>query len=201
MATKYSHEHDHYLAAQIAQGNTSAENELYYRMYPRLYRQIRMYKVGDLNTEEIAQITLVKILLKLRSGKYQPRCRLTTWVYKIARNETINFFRRIKYDQHLISISEIFSEEHTQEDWDIPGKYKNPEEIFIEKESVTILKNAIEKLSNIRKDVFTQVAVDRVKYKEYAEQNNIPLVNVKTRLWYARKALQNMPEVRNLRNA
>lgn len=61
---------------------------------PRLYRQIRRMVYSHDDANDILQNTFVKAWLNLDS--FRGEARLSTWLYRIATNETLNFLQREK---------------------------------------------------------------------------------------------------------
>ena len=61
---------------------------------PQLYRQIRRMVYSHDDTNDILQNTFIKAWTNIES--FRGDARLSTWLYKIALNETLNFIHREK---------------------------------------------------------------------------------------------------------
>ncbi len=61
---------------------------------PQLYRQIRRMVYNHDDTNDILQNTFIKAYTHLDS--FRAEARLSTWLYRIATNETLNFLQRQK---------------------------------------------------------------------------------------------------------
>ena len=61
---------------------------------PQLYRQIRRMVYSHDDTNDILQNTFIKAWVNLDT--FRGDARLSTWLYRIATNETLNFLQRKK---------------------------------------------------------------------------------------------------------
>ena len=65
----------------------------------QLYWQIRRMGVGHDDTDDLLQNTFIKAWTSLDS--FRGEARLSTWLYRIALNETLNFLNRQRLQNHL----------------------------------------------------------------------------------------------------
>jgi RNA polymerase sigma-70 factor, ECF subfamily len=76
----------------IQRGDLEAFRDLYDAYYARVYNQV-VYSIGDeLQAEDLIQSIFLKVFRGLRNFRFGSS--LSTWIYRIARNECQDFTRR-----------------------------------------------------------------------------------------------------------
>ena len=114
--------------------------------------------------------------------KYTPDTNFKGWIYTIMRNIFINNYRRKVRSATIIDTTEdLYHLNLSQE-----SGLETPEGTFATKE----ISKAINEFTDEYKVPFTMY-VAGYKYSEIAEHMNLPLGTVKSRIYFARKRLQN----------
>ena len=92
---------DEELALQYAGGNNGAFDELLARNQSKLFTYI-MFVVRDQElANDIFQDTFVKVITKLKEGKYIDSGKFSYWITRIAHNVIMDWYRQQK-NEHLI---------------------------------------------------------------------------------------------------
>jgi RNA polymerase sigma factor (sigma-70 family) len=126
-----------------------------------------------------------------RINQYTPEYAFSTWLFKIASNNCIDFIRKKKID--LLSINRVYDDEEGIEmSHNIPGHGQDPEEKFIEKQKIKLMRDVVEKLKPHYKELITMRYFEEYSYEEIAEKLNLPLGTVKAQLFRAREFLYNV---------
>jgi RNA polymerase sigma factor (sigma-70 family) len=124
-------------------------------------------------------------------NQYTPDYAFSTWLFKIASNNCIDFIRKKKID--LLSINRVYDDEEGIEmSHNIPGHGQDPEEKFIEKQKIKLMREVVEKLKPHYKQLVTLRYFEEYSYEEIAEKMDLPLGTVKAQLFRAREFLYNI---------
>ncbi len=130
--------------------------------------------------EDLVQDTTLKVLYN--ESKYVDNVNFKGWVLTIMRNIFINNYRRKVRSATIIDTTEnLYHLNLSQE-----SGLETPEGTYATKE----ISKAINEFTDEYKVPFTMY-VAGYKYSEIAEHMNLPLGTVKSRIYFARKRLQN----------
>ena len=137
------------------------------------------------NSEE-AKDLLQETMLKALSNrdKFTDPRNFNSWAYTIMKNTFINNYRR------NVKSNTIFNK--TENNENLPHKME-----AVSPESEHAYKEIRKKVDNLQDDfrIPFQMFTDGFKYKEIAEQLEIPIGTVKSKIFFARqKLMENLPE-------
>lgn len=123
-----------------------------------------------------------------RLDQYTPNFAFSTWLFKIASNNCIDFIRKKK--AHIISLDRSFQNDEGGElKFEIKAEQLDPEEKLLKKEKVQNLRVVVEKLKPKYKLLVELRYYEELSYEEIAEKLNLPLGTVKAQLFRAREFL------------
>jgi len=186
----YSNLTDQEVVALALKGRETAYRELIGR-YERpvlslIYRLVRNRELA----EDLAQDTFIKVLNAL--DRYDPRHKLSSWIFKIAHNTAIDELRRKRIDTlsldgspHAETSDQVEATSITAVSTD-----ETPEEFAANREIGREIEAA---LATIRPEYRTAIVLWHVEgrpYEEIAEIMDLPLGTVKTFIHRARKELR-----------
>jgi RNA polymerase sigma-70 factor (ECF subfamily) len=147
-----------------------------------VYRMVR----NRLQAEDLVQETFIKAFAAL--AHFNEEYAFSTWLYKIAINNCIDYFRKKKLA--------TCSLEHpiTVKDGEIPREFADaaasPERTLLAKERARIIEEAIASLpENYRICIVLRHHEDR-SYEEISQILHVPLGTVKARIFRAREMLK-----------
>jgi len=183
---KTANNQDDVYVKRLREGQTAALEPLFVKYRERIYHVC--YRIVY-NREEALDLTSETFLKVLRSiGTFREGARFYTWLCQIAINTSIDSLRKkgrspkISFDEVIFDESRLDSARKLAAD--------NPVRDIEMRELREAMKNAIEKLSEDHKAVFSLYALQDFSYKEISDIVGAPIGTVMSRLHYARKILQ-----------
>ncbi len=170
-------------------GDPAAIRSLVDQYQPLVIRTARGFVRNTEDARDIAQEVFIDILTNLHRFKAQSG--LSTWIYRITVNRSLNHLRSSKRRQGRISYSDDHDDSGRSETMNLrdPGQ-KNPAELLEQKERSKILHDAIQSLPEKQQVAFTLAEYDDLSYKEIAEIMSLSISSVESLLFRARKNLQ-----------
>lgn len=173
----------------IQDGNQKAYADLMNNYKDSIY--FMLLKMTN-NTDDADDLTIEafgKAFKKLH--QYTPDYAFSTWLFKIASNNCIDFIRKKK--KITLSIDKTFeNQEGSEMAQNIPAGVLDPEENFIKKQKVKLMRDIVEKLKPRYKSLIEMRYFKELSYEEIAEELKLPLGTVKAQLFRAREFLYNI---------
>jgi|SRR5579871_4849810 len=175
---------------QRAQANDRAAfNEIVLRYKNKVYNFIFRMVHSALDAEDLTQETFVRAYLSIRS--FQSRASLNTWLFRIATNLCIDYSRKNKKTQGMVTSLSVENEDEEEETQrDIPDVAFDPQRLLLNKELGTALNTALRALPEKLRTVVLLYDIEGLPYDEIASIVGCPLGTVKSRLFNARSALR-----------
>jgi len=175
--------------AELKQGNQSELARMVTRYSDSIYRVALRMLNNPSDAEDILQETFIKAIRALPT--FEGRSSLSTWLYRIAVNESLMLMRKQK-PEAVVAEDEFKNSDDIDsypvfqiQDWCCL-----PEKDFMSNETKSILDHSIQKLSENLKTVFILRDIEGLSIQETAEALGLTETNVKTRLLRARLKLR-----------
>jgi RNA polymerase sigma factor (sigma-70 family) len=173
----------------LEQGDQKAYAELMGRYKDAIYFMLLKMTNDPDDAEDMTIEAFGKAFKKL--SQYTPDYAFSTWLFKIASNNCIDFLRKKKID--LLSINRVYDDEDGIEmSHNIPGHGQDPEEKMIEKQKIKLMREVVDKLKPHYKQLVQLRYFDELSYEEIAVEMDLPLGTVKAQLFRAREFLYNI---------
>ncbi|MEW5826388.1 MAG: sigma-70 family RNA polymerase sigma factor [Candidatus Bipolaricaulota bacterium] len=160
---------DEALICAVARGDRTAFHELYQRHAERVYRFARSLVWNGPLAEEVLQETMLAVWKQ--AGRFRGNSKLSTWILGIARNQAHALQRR---------------EARGARTPDIAGVEPDPSETV---EIGVRVQRALRQLSAEHREALHLVFFDELSVADAAAVLGVPEGTLKSRLFYARKAL------------
>ena len=188
LSTKAVHDF-HLIRAALDKGDQKAYAELMGRYRDSVYFML----LKMVNNKDDADDLTIEAFGKAfkRLSQYTPNYAFSTWLFKIASNNCIDFIRRKK--MITFSIDRTFeNDEGGEMSMDIKAEGLNPEENMVKKQKVKHMREVVEKLKPRYRILVEMRYFDELSYEEIAEKLELPLGTVKAQLFRAREFLANI---------
>ncbi|MCB0401042.1 MAG: sigma-70 family RNA polymerase sigma factor [Flavobacteriales bacterium] len=123
-----------------------------------------------------------------RIHQYTPDYAFSTWLFRIATNNCIDFIRKKKMTTLSLDKS-IEDDEGGEISVEIRSSALDPEERFVRKQKIRIMRDIVAKLKPRYKELVVLRYFREYSYEEIAEETDLPLGTVKAQLFRAREQL------------
>ena len=122
-------------------------------------------------------------------NQYTPNYAFSTWLFKIATNNCIDFIRKKKLSN--VSLDQSSSHEDSAP-MTIPTDTLDPEENLISQQKVILLRAIVSKLKPRYRKLIELRYFHEYSYEEISEELELPIGTVKAQLFRARELLYNI---------
>ncbi len=179
------------LVEEAKKGNQAAYAELMDRYRDSIYfTMLKMVK----NTDDADDLTIEAFGKAFnRLEQYSPSFAFSTWLFKIASNNSIDFIRKKRIQ--VTSMDSGFSNSDGESiQIDARSTGLNPEETIIQGQRIDHMRLLVSKLKPKYRELVEKRYFEEMSYEEIAEEMNLPLGTVKAQLFRARDFLASMIE-------
>jgi RNA polymerase sigma factor (sigma-70 family) len=160
---------------------SSEFEELALPLFDSLYNFASWLAHNKSDAQDLVQETYLKALRSFAS--FQPGTNFRAWMFQILRNTFLS--SRSTLDRRMTIAME------SEEDFPVlPATSATPESQLIQRSRVDVIRDAIEQLPMIFREVILLCDVEDASYREIAEILSIPIGTVMSRLARARKAVR-----------
>ncbi len=179
------------LVKQCQAGNTDAFDQLVTRYRTRVFSMIYNMVHNEQDAWDLAQDSFVKAWKSI--PRFRGRSSFYTWIYRIVTNVTIDWLRKkqvkgsgAEFDDS-IALKAVDPASRT-----VPKADALPYERMEQSEIRARIDESIAQLSPEHRAVILMKEVEGLQYHEIAEALGCSIGTVMSRLFYARKKLQNL---------
>nr|WP_121272906.1 RNA polymerase sigma-70 factor [Pedobacter schmidteae] len=166
------------LLLQLKQGYEPAFNKLYLTYSKTLYKKIN----GIVKDESVADELLQDLFLRIweKRADLRPEYSFTAFLYTIANNLVYDYFRKVSKDKRLHARLLINAVDY----------YLQTEENLIGKETSAIIQQAISKLSDQQRKIFTLCKIEGKSYQQAAHLLGISVATVNSHMVNAMRSIK-----------
>lgn len=166
-------------------------DQMAYTQLLGLYRDSIYFLVLKMvHSSEYAEDLTIEVFGKAFSNlkQYQPNYAFSTWLYRIATNNCIDFIRKQRIS--TTSIDSSFDDGEGDKMFiQIAEKGLNPEEKAMKKQKIKFLREVVKKLKPHYRKLIELRYFKELSYDEIASEMEMPLGTVKAQLFRAREFL------------
>ncbi len=173
------------LVDAVRGGDEHAFEELYRRYRSQVFAFVRGRVRDDGRAEDLTQEAFLSALRRLRATESEVGFR--PWIYEIARNATIDHFRRSARAQE---VSVDTADQLRRSDYLRLVSPWGPERELAAKQDLEILRGALEELSDRHERILVMREFEGLSYQEIGERMQLTRPGVESTLFRARRRLQ-----------
>lgn len=178
--------------AEIIQGLQQG-NELVFKLLVENYQKMVVNTCFGLvhsseDAEDIAQEVFIEVFRSVH--KFRADAKISTWLYRIAVNRSLNFIRDNKKNRWFQSIEDAVQTKSNQLQQISISKSDHPEFSLENKQRAILLHETINRLPQKQKVAFTLSKYEELSYQEISEVMELSISSVESLLYRAKKNLQ-----------
>jgi RNA polymerase sigma factor (sigma-70 family) len=171
----------------LKDGDQKAFAELMKRYWEPVYFMLNRMVMNKDDAEDLTIEAFGKAFKNL--GQYSPQYAFSTWLFKIASNNAIDFLRKKKME-NLTSLDRPVDRDGGEElNQQIKGHGLTPEETIIKKQDADKVREIIEKLKPRYREIVELFYMEQMSVEEISRRLDLPVATIKTRLFRARELL------------
>jgi len=174
---------DEEIIKKVQKGDVEVYSHLIERYKDRIFGLIFKYTNDYNETQDIAQEVFIKVYRQLHSFRFQSK--ISTWLYRIATNSCIDWDRKRKKDQNMLSLNEEITIDRDN----------GIETMILFNEQRQVVRDIINKMPEKYKLLIVMHHFHNLKYKEISEILDMPEKTVETRLYRARALIKKEIEI------
>jgi len=122
--------------------------------------------------------------------QYHPDFAFSTWLFKIASNNAIDFLRK-KKQKYSISIDNKTDNPDNDHSVNIKASGLDPEEYFIRKQKIESIRLLVDNLKPKYKEMIELFYFQEMSHEEISKKLDLPIGTIKAQLFRARDLLYN----------
>ncbi len=179
--------YDYKLVKLAVDGDEQAYAELMDRYRDAIYYMLLKMVNNKNDAEDLTIEAFGKAFRNIE--QYTPKYAFSTWLFKIATNNCIDFIRKQK--ANLISIDQAEEDEDVSAP-PLHSSNPDPEEDMIKNQRVDLMRDVVDKLKPRYRNLIKLRYFKEYSYEEIAQELDLPLGTVKAQLFRARELLYNI---------
>lgn len=169
----------------VDHGNQKAYSELMAMYKDTIYFMLLKMAGNHEDAEDLTIEAFGKAFKNL--GQYTPDYAFSTWLFKIATNNCIDFIRKKKKNVLNYEANEELNDSYKASN--LPSETDDPEEKLLRSQKVKMMRQVVEGLKPRYRKLIELRYFDELSYEEICQELNLPLGTVKAQLFRAREFL------------
>lgn len=177
------------LVEKAVEGDQKAYAELMARYRDAIYFMLLKMINNKTDAEDLTIEAFGKAFKNLK--QYSPNYAFSTWLFKIASNNCIDYLRKKRNNHISIDGSTTSEEKETEPQVHLKDETPDPEEFMIREQKVGLMRTIVKKLKPRYRTLIELRYFKEYSYEEISEELDLPLGTVKAQLFRARELLFN----------
>ena len=180
-----SREEDAHLITQALKGDQAAFKRLRQKYHDAIFNLIYRIVRDKEEVEDLTQEAFIKAFTSLPS--FNEEYAFSTWLYKIATNNSIDYIRRKKLQ--TFSIDKPIESKDSDYSFELPDLSRGADQEMISSQRKKMIEDVINSLPAKYRQVILLRHVEEKDYQEIARILHLPLGTVKAHIFRAREML------------
>ncbi|HMQ67960.1 MAG TPA: sigma-70 family RNA polymerase sigma factor [Ignavibacteria bacterium] len=173
------------LIDEALSGNQTSYEKLMKKYYQMIYNLVYRMISKKEDVEDLTQEAFIKAFHSLQN--FDKQFAFSTWLFKIATNNAIDYLRKKKL--YTFSIDKEIQADDSDYKFEIPDHENKPDKHILDDQLRQIINEAIETLPPKYKSVIVLRHKEEKEYEEIAKELKIPLGTVKAHIFRGRELL------------
>jgi RNA polymerase sigma-70 factor (ECF subfamily) len=173
------------LVKRCQEGDVSAFQILVERYQQRAARLAYRYVKNQEDAEDITQDAFIRVFRSIKN--FRNESQFYTWFYRILVNLSLDHLRRNKQKETEYQDGVLLRSQTAAE---LQQKKSSPREELWKKQRQMAIAGAIDSLPDDQRTTVVLREIDGLSYEEIAQVTKVPIGTVMSRLYYARRKLQ-----------
>jgi RNA polymerase sigma-70 factor (ECF subfamily) len=174
----------------VDEGDQAAYAELMERYRESIYYMLLKMVNNPDDADDLTIEAFGKAFNRLK--QYHPSYAFSTWMFKIASNNCIDFIRKERKKKTMSIDTGMTNEDGENVTYDIEAGVRDPEEELIRDQKMETMREVVEKLKPRYKELVILRYFKEYSYEEISVELDLPLGTVKAQLFRAREFLANI---------
>jgi len=176
---------DSHLIQDALEGDDQAYKKLMAKYHDQIYNFIYRMVHDREQVEDLTQEAFIKAFQSLET--FNEEYAFSTWLYKIATNNSIDYIRKRKLQMY--SIDKPIESKDSDYVFELPDENYEADGEFIRTQRAALLQDAIDKLPEKYRRVIQLRHMEERSYEEIAKLLKLPIGTVKAHIFRAREIL------------
>ncbi|MFO7999960.1 MAG: sigma-70 family RNA polymerase sigma factor [Marinilabilia sp.] len=177
------------LVEKAVEGDQKAYAELMARYRDAIYFMLLKMINNKTDAEDLTIEAFGKAFKNL--SQYSPNYAFSTWLFKIASNNCIDYLRKKRNNHISIDGSYTSEEKESEPQVHLKDETPDPEEFMIREQKMGLMRTVVKKLKPRYRTLIELRYFKEYSYEEISEELDLPLGTVKAQLFRARELLFN----------
>lgn len=180
---------DYKIVCKAINGEKKAYDELFKKYKNSVYFMLLRIVKDESDTEDLLLEAFAKAFINLKH--YSPQFAFSTWLFKIASNNAIDFIRRKRLQTTSLDAEYANADDYSYIN-SIAADIRTPDEEAIRQQRALFIREKVALLKDNYRVLIELRYFEELSYEEIAESLSLPLGTVKAKLFRARELLINM---------
>jgi RNA polymerase sigma-70 factor (ECF subfamily) len=179
-------QHDYKIVIKAIDGDQKAYEELFKRYKEAIYYMLLKMVNNKVDAEDLTFEAFGKAFRNLK--QYSPKFAFSTWLFKIASNNCIDFLRKRRNNTVSIDRNDYDDSEKSYV-VTLVSDGLNPEQVIVKEQEAMIMRQKVSLLKERYRRLVELRYFKEYSYEEIADELSLPLGTVKAQLFRARELL------------